>query len=183
MNGIQIHNVLKNELTTKYNFGGIYNNNMIHNEYHSSKYIIFNTLNGESTKMGHWVCFIYFQNIMYFIDSFGMHVDFYGGAIKKYYNNCPHDKQHLVKFQIQNTKSLLCGAYVIYFIYFFLKGFKPHAILQRFSSTKHHTNDTKIERFIFRLTNTHLKCRMSFCPKYTFHTPCRDVCVCLHENI
>lgn len=177
MNTTQLEKILKGNATTKNKFGGIYNNRNLKNIYNQNKFYIVNTT-ANPRVMGHWILFIFYNNILYFIDSLGRTAEKYGGCIKNFFNECTIKKINLMKSQLQSNTSLVCGAYVIYFSYHICKNINPNTLVLRFNSKQRLKNDMKVEGFLYLISGTKLHCKMSLCPKHMFGKTCKKICFC-----
>lgn len=170
--------VLHSVEVTRLKYGGIYDNksfNKIPGE--RNNYYIINTVARKDT-MGHWVSFAYFNDILYFIDSFGRECDFYGGRISAFFNEYNGKKKLVVTNQIQSKYSYVCGAYIIYFLYYMCLNERPVKIFKRFSKINFIKNDKKVANFLYKLTNSTVTCDEYLCPKLTFFNKCDRDCFC-----
>lgn len=123
----------------KSNFIGIFNRNQLFqstimaNRHSNSFYFIF--IENKNLPYGHYVCVFKFNEVMYFIDSFGKSPDYY--EIK------PGKNMEYNEVQIQSSSSCLCGAYLLLILELSIKSNKnPNYIINKiFSSTKLKNND------------------------------------------
>ena len=119
------------------------------------------SMNGEScyvinivnnpNKMGHWVCFYFQNNTLFFFDSFGIHPNFYSGDIALLFNNYLGEKVIVVQNKIQSDRSNVCGGYVIWFINMMVKG-KSYRFIRNFFNVNRICNDAFIKRYIFAIS-------------------------------
>lgn len=176
MNSIQLEYLCKNNIITKSAFGGIFQNKNFLCEYDRSKFYIVNTSNDVGI-MGHWVLFIFHRGKLFFIDSLGQIPEFYGSNIMKFYRNYMY-KEILIKKNIQDPKSLACGAYVFYFSYHITKGKSPKSISRLFSFKRLRYNDKHVENFLYHIAGTKRRCHILSCPYKYFFKNCNRSCCC-----
>ena len=178
MNTLHLEYALKSSQNTASRFGGIYNNLNFIIKYDSTKYYIINTSINPNI-MGHWVCFLFHNDNLIFIDSFGKQPSLYGGQIARYYNEySSHRKYLLLNYQIQHNDSLMCGAYVYYFCNEIISGTSPVKYLSIFSKRNLKRNDKYVEKYLYRQNGSITNCYLMSCPYNLFFKKCRNKCSC-----
>ena len=168
---------VRNNRLMRNKFAGIYSISNIPLKLNRNKFYIVNTVD-KIRVMGHWVLFIFKKRRLYFIDSFGKNVNFYGGGIKKVYDRYKGFKEHAITFEMQSRDSLVCGAYVFYFAYHICNGENIERIVNRFSKFNKMNNDKSVEKFLYKKSNSSRQCHVLSCPKKMFEKECRIVCKC-----
>jgi len=179
MEGYVLERILLSCEVTKMGYGGIYNISTMPVDIPTGKYIVCNTTSNVNI-IGHWVSYYKTRrNELIWIDSFGKSPSYYGGKLEDAFSIHHGNKSLLVKHQLQNKSSLTCGAYIIYMIYFLMKRYTNREILETFSRNTI-SNDNKVEKFVYKLSGTRLKCSSKLCPNITFNNRCyRENCVCM----
>jgi len=182
MNSLQLEFVIQQNNETSKKFGGIFNVKTLILKYDSNKYYIVNT-SADPSIMGHWVLFIFYKNVLFFIDSLGGTPMNYGGKIYLYYHNFRSEKHVLIKSAIQRNWSLVCGAYTFFFIYKICNNMNPRKILQSNFSRNKYKNDMIVRSFIFKHNKSHSGCGELSCSKHLFFEKCNESekCSCIHN--
>ena len=118
MDNFQISSILRGDIRVRNIFKGCFMNNAVPFPKISSSdescYVV-NVISNPYV-MGHWVCFYFRDNTMFFFDSFGVDPTIYSGDIKFLFNNYIGEKIIVVTNPIQSSTSNVCGGYVIWFL-------------------------------------------------------------------
>ena len=149
--------------------------------YRRNFFFIMNTIKTNQTYIiGHYVLFIYLNNVLYFFDSFGKSPRDYGGNIAYLYEMCFSKKKIISNYQTQTSNSLLCGVYCIFVAQLFLiKNKNIHEVRSIFSKKNLKKNDKLIEMFIYSSSILKGKCYRRLCPANMFkNRKCSNRCVC-----
>ena len=183
MNTSNLKYVLTRNKETNYHIGGVFNIDNFVSYYDTRKYYIVNTIS-DASKMGHWVAFIFLKHNrkLLFIDSLGKPASFYGGRIYSYYINYLGEKSELVKYQLQHSTSLLCGAYVFFFLFHVRAGVPESKLLARFSKVNRKFNDCIVERFLMKKQRSMTHCVNISCLHKMFKTKCVRKCLCVSNR-
>jgi len=180
MNGLQLESVFRKNPFTSASYAGIFNALHVPKYLDRGKFFVVNTSKSPLI-MGHWIAFVNCtREGLIFVDSLGRKPSHYKGKIAEFYEGYRGKKSVLTNVRLQQEDSLVCGAYVVYFVYFILKKYPHKRILREFTFNRK-KNDTFVEYFLYKLSGTHVKCDGSLCPHSTFNTPCiRKYCECRH---
>ena len=178
MDNHQINYILSHFNPKKYIYLGCFANddNFLLDYNLSDNFFVLNTLNSSDNRdIGHWIGYFEKNNILYFVDSFGMCPSAYGGVIKQIYEKYAYKIRMLPSFQIQNESSLLCGGYVIFFFNKLIENYKPTMIMRKFRQSLSR-NDAFIELYIIRIINNEVLRCASRCNCQLFNSICSKSC-------
>ena len=178
MNGLQIETVIKTSSILKARYNGICTASHLNQRYMKSGYVIVNT-SSRADIIGHWLLFfIDNSRKLYFYDSFGKHVEYYGGAIAHFYNSYPYAKIMAITYPIQYKTSLLCGVYCLYFAHEQSRNLALKKIVSIFKRNDRRGNDLKMRKFLLKISPQARNCQPSFCTTKMFNSQCCLSCLC-----
>ena len=179
MDGEQIKNILKSLPETACFFKGIFISSELPSSFATldNGFIIVNSLEKSSDKIGHWLVFFARNRVLYYFDSFGLLPSHYNAQIASFYSNYSHEKQIVFDSPVQADDSYTCGAYAVYFSYLMSLGNTIYHIKGKFGKNRKN-NDKFVSKFIFKKTGTLKSCNPQYCSSYMFGMDCREYCKC-----
>jgi len=167
MNGLELESIVLKDPAMRNKYAGCFNTDNMPSELRRDNFIIVN-VSSDVTIIGHWCCFLMTRDAqLIFIDSLGNSADYYGGGISKFYTSYNGIKRCVIDYRLQSEHSLLCGGYVIYFLYWFYRHCKFNRLLKKLLNRRR--NYQRIEKFLFRINGMRRNCSNTLCPRRTFN--------------
>ena len=178
MDGYQISTILNRLNETKSLFLGIYSYDdipIVQSNYDG--FYIFNTIGGSNTDaIGHWILVFCCNNTTFFFDSMGQKPEAYGPKISNFFYSYPFKRIIVFTRQIQNSFSMVCGAYSIMFAYLMAKNGRISFIKSKFGRNTCKNDEIAI-KFLYNLLG-YDSCFKFLCSKKVFHRNCMVPCHC-----
>ena len=149
-----IHSILKYILKSKHSqFLGIFTLKQFKSlKIKNKKCVMILFIDGVNPQKGHWVTIIKIDDILYFMDSYGLSPHSY---MKKIENQNLEIKFYF-KYRLQTNFSTVCGLYAIFFVHLSIScnynlACINNSITDKFSRIKFIENDRKIIKYIFKV--------------------------------
>ena len=134
-------------------FGGIFLNSNIPPKLKKSRNLFFivNTIKDPiMEKIGHWVLFYIKDYKLYFFDSYGITPDWYGGDIAEFYYNHQFPSECVIRYELQQDSSFVCGIYCLFFCQKMYKNCPIKTIKNYFGCNKKN-NDSLMMKYFYHV--------------------------------
>lgn len=161
MNTRQLFRALKNHMTTKDCFDGIYAKDTLEDVQSTPQLIICNS--APSTHKGeHWLVFYFYDgDKVDFYDSLGLPLSYYGREFITFVERFAKEITYVTK-RSQPRDTALCGIYCLFYAYYRCKGVPMSIIIKKMKTASY---VCKVVRKLFRICSSSPCALLQMCIK------------------